>query len=455
MNILLFHPQPDQREILSFCLESQIGQNITQAQTYQEVIDVFLEEGAIDLLIAAPLPGTDKLFRFLLSTSARVPIILISEDTTIGTVSFPDLILLGQLSMKEVPTKLLSLIKENFSHVLSASSNSGASEEYCRISTQLLPRVVPLKSDVYIRLSNVKYIKLFGKGAQFTKEDCEKYLFSRKVEYFYLKNAESKEFVNKFLVDLKQMSEAITPESASSWSTISESQEMVTELINRIGFTKEVQEIAKLNVDMTLKAIGESAKIAKVLDLSKLKVKNYLSSHSVLLAHVACSIAGYMSWPSQSTFQKLSMAALFHDLVLQNVELAKISTKKELESYKTRLSTESYTAVKNHPARCSELLKEMSEIPSDVDVIILQHHERPDGNGFPRGIRASQIAPLAAVMIIGHDMIDAIEQEAEKFNLKDFLKKMESSYNAGPFRKIWQALSATLEPSSPPTDTII
>ena len=49
----------------------------------------------------------------------------------------------------------------------------------------------------------------------------------------------------------------------------------------------------------------------------------------------------------------------------------------------------------------------MSEIPPDVDNIIIQHHERPDGRGYPNGLRGDDI-PLAARIVHVADAYDAI-----------------------------------------------
>jgi response regulator RpfG family c-di-GMP phosphodiesterase len=85
----------------------------------------------------------------------------------------------------------------------------------------------------------------------------------------------------------------------------------------------------------------------------------------------------------------------------------------------------------------------MNEIPSDVDIVVLQHHERPDGTGFPRGLHSHQISPLASVFIVAHDILDQILMLGEKFNLQEFLRRTEKEYDGHSFRKVWKALSQT------------
>ena len=50
-------------------------------------------------------------------------------------------------------------------------------------------------------------------------------------------------------------------------------------------------------------------------------------------------------------------------------------------------------------------LKYILEIPPDVSVIIEQHHERPDGNGFPNGINFKRISVFSSIFIVAHDFV--------------------------------------------------
>src|SRR6185312_15892576 len=101
--------------------------------------------------------------------------------------------------------------------------------------------------------------------------------------------------------------------------------------------------------------------------------------------YIACAIATQMDWASDSTFQKLTLAAFLHDITLSNHELAQCDTVQEAIDKKTFTEAE-IAGFRVHPAKGAEIARQFQEVPPDVDVIILQHHERPDGSGFPRGI---------------------------------------------------------------------
>lgn len=437
MNILLCHPKKDTLEMIHFCLENQTDLVVHSAANFQDALEFLLDESSIDLVITSQHAETDKLFKFLLSANSPIPVILLDNSANETIDTYPDIQILGKIQLKDLSEKLIPLIKKTFKQ----PSRTDLSNEYCQIKTSLLIRTIPLKADLYIRLSSLKFVKIFKAGAVFTKDELETFLKKKKISFLYVKKTESQEFVQKFIEDLNSQFNDLQPDDPTLLDTIVETQELIQELSSRLGFDSEVRQIVKLNVNMTMKMIGNSPKLSKVLHHSQLSKKNFISGHSVLLASISCSISALMTWPSDTTFQKLVMTSLFHDFTFQNSDHAKITGAKQLEERRPSLTEDEYHTIKNHPIKSAELIKQLHEVPSDVDTIVIQHHERPDGSGFPRGLNAHQIAPLAAVFIVAHDIVDCLAAERNGFDLAAFLKKNESLYQGHTFRKVWVALS--------------
>jgi HD-GYP domain-containing protein (c-di-GMP phosphodiesterase class II) len=289
-------------------------------------------------------------------------------------------------------------------------------------------------------------VKLFRNGTTFTKSDLERVTVKKKVTALYIKKNETQEFIRKFKIELESIIAISTPgtkehSDQTLINTAIEIQEVVQELTSRLGFPPEIREIAQQNVRLTLNAIGSSPNLSVALEASQFKNKNYISSHSIMLAYLTCSIAAQMKWPSDTTFQKLTFASLFHDLSLTDAAHAKVQTKQQLQGWAGTGLGDAYEAIKSHTQRGAEMVQKLKEIPSDVDTILLQHHERPDGSGWPAGLRSQQIAPLSAVFIVAHDIVDALITQKNAFTLDEFLKQNEAIYQLGTFRKIWKALA--------------
>jgi HD-GYP domain-containing protein (c-di-GMP phosphodiesterase class II) len=436
MRTLLVHSDRKAAELLAFILEGQYQFQVEVMLDSQLALERMLEDSLIDLLICEDNEKNLRIMKYLLSTGGVIPTITIGNKIGTQVVAFPDLVI-GTIESTQSVKELDQIVKEAIASgklVLSPTTS-----EYCRIKTSLLTRVCPLKADVYIRLSNIKFVKVFKEGDIFDKKDLEKFLNQKKIDYLYLKKDSTQEFVTKFSDELSKlvMAPATTPETASHLAA--SVHEALQELGNTLGFTPEVQQIAKNGVMMTMKSIGQSPSLSQFLSLLKKDKDKYITSHSVYLAQVACVFAAAMEWPSGSTFQKLTYAAFFHDIVLTNQMLAQVDNLAELEEKKAFFTPNELIVYKNHPMVSAEVIRKFSEIPADVDTIIMQHHERPDGKGFPRGAGPTYVSPLSCLFIIAHDFVDRVIL-SPPFSVLDFVEGLDQRYHVGNFRKISETL---------------
>jgi HD-GYP domain-containing protein (c-di-GMP phosphodiesterase class II) len=189
-----------------------------------------------------------------------------------------------------------------------------------------------------------------------------------------------------------------------------------------------------------LKSANKSDKLQRMLNELFIDPEKYLASHSVALAHTACGIASLMGWTSDSTFQKLTLAAFLHDITLKNNELAKIRCLPTLMMEHHRFTATEVKTFMTHPADSTALVREMSDVPAEVDTIILQHHELPDGSGFPHQLDAARITPLSGVFIIAHEFLNYWFAEGKKASIRQFINELDPSFQKGQFRNIVAAL---------------
>lgn len=438
MNILLYRADKESRNMIAFSLESHLQAEVYQTESFQQTVELLLEDQSIDLIVCDYLADTAKLFKYILSVDARIPIVILTNEKPSDLILFPDLKVLGILKLSSVPDQLFKLIQKEFQQ----KEVHTQAPSFCRIKTELLLKVAPLSGDIFIRLSSIKFVKIFRKGDVFDREQLNRILFKKKVEYLYIKKDEAEEFVEKFRVELSSLYKDVVPDAPEKTFDVSVSvHETVHELTHKMGFTTEVQDVAREQVKVTLKSLGDHPKLSKVLELMSKGNERYISSHSVLLANVACCIAAKMKWPSDTTFQKLTLAAFCHDLSLDNQKLAAIQSLQDLEKEKENFTPEEIAAYRAHPYAASDFIKKFSEIPGDVDVIVSQHHERPDGSGFPRGLTSMNIAPLASLFIVAHEMVDFTQRNNDQFQLDKFIDENRDRYTTGTFKKVWQALT--------------
>lgn len=436
MEILIYHRNKKAESLIQFLTESHYGPCTHITNSLIETIEFIIDHGSIHLVIAESTSENEKLIKFMTNLKTSIPLFLIFTDENEAR-SVPEQKGVYTLSLKETQHQLIQVIKDLFSNQIANSEN----EKFCKINADLLASMSNLQCDVFIKLSDHKYVKLFKGGTVFSKDDIEKLIQSKKVRNLYLHCDDLKVFIDCYYKDLMTDLNNHTADEDQLFKTISRTNDLIHELSHKIGFSSDIQALAKASVSITLKMIGTHPKISKALAQSLVKGQNYISNHSLMLANIACAIAAKMDWPSNTTFHKLVLASLFHDFTLSDPQLAKVATLEDLNKIAENKSSETYKEIHSHPLKSAELLRGMKEIPGDVDFLVFQHHERPDGSGFPKGLRSHQIVALSAVFIFAHDMVEEILTLKLEFNLEQFLIKNANTYNSGVFKKIWNIMA--------------
>ena len=82
--------------------------------------------------------------------------------------------------------------------------------------------------------------------------------------------------------------------------------------------------------------------------------------------------------------------------------------------------------VKTHPRIGAVRLRRGNELPDDVCEALETHHERLDGSGYPDGLRAADISPLARIIAVAEvfDSLTSDQPWRKRFRPFDAAKLM-------------------------------
>jgi hypothetical protein len=141
---------------------------------------------------------------------------------------------------------------------------------------------------------------------------------------------------------------------------------------------------------------------------------------------------------------KLAMASLIHDFSIDDRFYDDVESwnKNALNMKDKSPETIRY---RMHPNEGAKFAQSLKVIPPDVDQIILHHHEKKDGTGFPRALTSSRIPPLSTLFIIVEDLVNCINRgEHLETSIKDFLVWGEYYYDQGHFKKIFDLIKQKL-----------
>ena len=124
----------------------------------------------------------------------------------------------------------------------------------------------------------------------------------------------------------------------------------------------------------------------------------YTAGHQKRVAELAKFMAMKMRLSPESV-DAVEMASLIHDV-------GKIKVPAEILSKPGPLDEVEYLLVKTHPQAGYNLLKDI-DFPWPVAEIVLQHHERLDGSGYPQGLKGKEILQEARIIAVA-DVVEAM-----------------------------------------------
>ena len=124
----------------------------------------------------------------------------------------------------------------------------------------------------------------------------------------------------------------------------------------------------------------------------------YTSGHQERVSQLARAIAKEMGLTKdQQDF--VSTASIIHDL-------GKVSVPSELLSKPTKLSDLEFNLIRVHSQAGYNILKDI-DFPWPVADVVLQHHERMDGSGYPQHLQGEDILLEARILAVA-DVVEAI-----------------------------------------------
>ncbi len=124
----------------------------------------------------------------------------------------------------------------------------------------------------------------------------------------------------------------------------------------------------------------------------------YTNGHSIRVAKYTAMLAKELGLDDETVEQYYDIA-LMHDV-------GKIGVPEDVLNKPGKLTDEEFEAIKSHTTMGYNALKEISVMP-ELAIGAASHHERPDGKGYPKGLKGDEIPRVAQVIAVA-DTFDAM-----------------------------------------------
>ena len=158
---------------------------------------------------------------------------------------------------------------------------------------------------------------------------------------------------------------------------------------------KQAEKERKQSFERLRKALGATVQsISMTVEMKD----PYTAGHQQRVSDLARAIATEMGL-SADRRDFIRTASSIHDI-------GKVSVPAEILSKPTKLTGLEFSLIKTHSQSGYDILKDI-EFPWPVADVVLQHHERMDGSGYPQGLKGNDILLEARIMAVA-DVVEAI-----------------------------------------------
>ena len=461
MKILLIDDEVDLCEIYACTLEMDFDAEVITAHDGIQAINILKVQDDFDVIICdynMPKANGGEVYKFVLEKYKETPFIVFSTEELADHSEFDhfteDHPGNGQIIKPVKREDYLAVVQ----HAIDSTSNREMIDfqsakqvikpsDYVKLPKNIIRMTDSLPVSLYIHLNgkNNRYIKVYSANDPHVCEIVKHYE-DKNIENYYVPNEQYDELIQYLF------------KKSSSGELADKSPEVVAESVREL-FTMQFDRLKDQLVDWNMEAEGENSVLEETVNyidslseqpsilselLKKLEVKCYLSDHSMLVALLSSRLLKHTKWDSAEGRHKLAMAAMLHDLGLEDEKLAVIQVKNN--DYFRTLDGKERVQVLGHPEKLAELIKSDPKIPYDVSQIVREHHERPGGLGFPKGLRGPQMFPLSCVFIVAHEFVFQFSGVSlTGVDVHKVMADMKEQFQEAPYNLIMKALMKAIK----------
>lgn len=442
---LVVSSSPYMRGILKFVLETLLHCEVTELDSEEKAL-LFLKnlDVAPSMIVYDYTSNAYLLEDFVgyLKANQKIVriIVLVNEVRKEGIEMLKDLEQIKLMNESALPKGLVDEAEKIFEGTDFVNDSA-----YCRIGVNFLSILDGINKNLYIRIGSDKFIKISHEDDDTEMVDINKYK-KKGIEYLYL-NRETALWVIQQIegqidIFLKSNNFRFILRGANE-SPEKRFEQKLLRINDEVHVDKEFKESIEQAISRIRNVVDKETHVESFLNSFKEHQDEYaLFSQKInLTSFISCALAKELEWISKTTMDKLVYASVLSDITLAvRPELLLISSMHEFIKRRDEIDEEDQKIFLSHPKDSGLLIKRyFTTAPPDTDALAYQHHEQPDGTGFPQGLKADKISPLAALFIVANDFAYYYLKDEEP-TIDEFLLRSHGKYDYVNFRKIIKAM---------------
>jgi len=254
-----------------------------------------------------------------------------------------------------------------------------------------------LNFDIYLKMG--KNSVLYREANLPFGKDEKNRLIESNVKEILIVGRDRKKYMNYIEEHLdKIISDESVPSNKKAKLVYDTSTEIVVDILENPGNSENIRRSGKL-ISNTLNYILSDPSAFKYL-VSVVSYDYYTYTHSVNVGIYSIALGSESGIKDEKELHSLGWGAILHD-----VGKSKVSY--EILNKDGPLSEEEFNQMKRHPEYGYDLLMEIGQLPEISYSAVLEHHEKANGKGYPKGIALKDIGYFGRITAVA-DVFDAI-----------------------------------------------
>ncbi len=254
-----------------------------------------------------------------------------------------------------------------------------------------------LNFDLYIR-KGVEYVLYRASDLPFTEENRAN-LLQYNVRALYISHKNRHRYQEYLESNIKEIIADPTIEQTAKANIVYDSAKLlVQDVLDQPTLAENIRRSQNL-VDSTVSFIltGQTA-FYSMLRVMSFDYHTY--THCVNVCTFALALAQFNGIVDKQELCSLGTGALLHDV-------GKTLIPEAILKKRSSLTDREWDLIRKHPQSGVDILKETNMIAEESYYPVLQHHEREDGSGYPRGLKSDEIHVYSKIVAIA-DVYDAM-----------------------------------------------
>jgi HD-GYP domain-containing protein (c-di-GMP phosphodiesterase class II) len=278
-------------------------------------------------------------------------------------------------------------------------------------------------TDLFVRLPSDRMVKVANRGGAIDGERIQRF-GDKHVQYLYVYRTDFSNIVNDLVrgaEGLNQLSQVPADLKIAKFFNIAES--VYAELL-RLPITDEsLGRAIRLSGEIST-AMREKPDFEKLIK-SVVSMGDEFTRHSLGCVVMSNLLVAELEWSSPKLLAPVTMGAFFHDIGLKEISPSLWFKPK------VQMTQDEVAVWETHPAMGVKLLSQIHMITPETLRIVQEHHEIPNGTGFPARLRLDRIFPMAKVVslanMLAHEMFD--KGNTERFSMDAMGEKIDHVYS--------------------------